>query len=115
MKSKNHSFIIENKAKEKPSRARADKRFNVVPPRGSESEVDPPALVPLPLQDPAVGDAGVRAPAARVEGEALGPESPGDRHDPGSVEAVLGSRDGRRAEEVMGRRRVQSQDDGRDC
>lgn len=74
--------------------------LNVLPLGGSESEVDPPALVALPLQDPAVGDAGVRAPAARVEGEALGPERSGDRHHPGSVEAVAGSGDGRRVEEI---------------
>ncbi|KAI6686461.1 hypothetical protein NL676_032374 [Syzygium grande] len=65
--------------------------------------VDPPMLIALPLQDPAVDDAGVQVPAAHVEGEALGLESSGDRNHLGSVEAVAGSQDGRRVEEMMGR------------
>ncbi|KAI6679062.1 hypothetical protein NL676_039858 [Syzygium grande] len=50
------TFLNNIREKEKPSRAQVEQWFNIIPLRRSESEVDPLALVTLPLQDPAIGN-----------------------------------------------------------
>lgn len=71
---------------------------NSIPIGTGESKISPPLLLAFPLQNPAVGDAGVGPSAVSVKNQTFRADGAGDMEYPRCVEVILGSR-------KMGRRK----------
>lgn len=66
--------------------------MGLIPLRSGDSKIDPTVAITYPLENTAVGDAGVGSTAAGIEGEALRPEGSGEVDYLGCVEIVVGPR-----------------------
>ena len=86
--------------------------MDLLPIGRSDSKIDPAMGVSLPLENASVGNAGVWAAAAGIEGETLRPDGSGEVDYLRRVEVVVGPRQRRWGEHMGG---VESEKNGEDC